>query len=383
MPQSKSTQTMNLKRRDFLKLSATAAGAFAWPRLHQAAPTERPPADHCLLIHLVGGPSQIDTWDPKPLAPSHVRGPFRPIATQVPGLFVSELFPRLAARAHRIAWVRSLYHEEAPIHETGQQLLQTGFVSEPGPEFPNAAAVAGRLRFNRPGLPHHVVLPGPLENTGVHIGHGQSSGFLGSAWQPRFDDSAPFPGRESTALMDRYGRHTFGESCLKARQLIERGVPCVTVNMYTTVFDQPTWDCHADGLSLAANLEDYRQVVGPLFDQTFSTLLDDLHDRGLLERTLVMAAGEFGRTPIMNRRGGRDHWTGVWSMLCAGGGVQGGRVIGASDAWGGEPKEQPLHAARIAATQLHALGIKSDEWHRLIGSSAYASTQPEPIGDLF
>jgi uncharacterized protein (DUF1501 family) len=127
--------------------------------------------------------------------------------------------------------------------------------------------------------------------------------------------------------------------------------------MFDTVFGQITWDCHANGGDLCTTLDDYRTILCPMLDQAHTALLDDLEALGLLERTLVLAAGEFGRTPRLNPRGGRDHWPGVWSMVLAGGGVRGGQVIGASDAHAEEPRDRPVHLAEVAASVYHALGI--------------------------
>jgi uncharacterized protein (DUF1501 family) len=127
--------------------------------------------------------------------------------------------------------------------------------------------------------------------------------------------------------------------------------------MFDTVFGQITWDCHANGGDLNSTLDDYRDTLCPMLDQAYTALLDDLEALGLLDSTLVLAMGEFGRTPKLNPRGGRDHWPGVWSMLAAGGGVRGGQVIGASDAHGAEPADRPIHAAELTATVYHALGI--------------------------
>jgi uncharacterized protein (DUF1501 family) len=135
----------------------------------------------------------------------------------------------------------------------------------------------------------------------------------------------------------------------------------ITVNQFTTVFDTPSWDCHANyGGPLSCSLADYRDAVAPSFDAAFTQLVTDLDDRGLLERTLVVATGEFGRTPKFNCNGGRDHWPGVWTAIFAGGGVKGGQVIGSSDAIASEPKDRPVHAADIPATIFHALGIGPD-----------------------
>lgn len=134
-----------------------------------------------------------------------------------------------------------------------------------------------------------------------------------------------------------------------------------TVNQFGTVFDSPSWDCHAEyGGRLSCSLADYRDTVAPSFDAAFTQLVTDLDDRGLLERTLVVATGEFGRTPKFNCNGGRDHWPGVWTTVFAGGGVKGGQVIGSSDAIASEPRDTPVHAADIPATIFHALGIGPD-----------------------
>ncbi|HEX5273427.1 MAG TPA: DUF1501 domain-containing protein [Gemmataceae bacterium] len=348
-----------LTRRDFLRAGALSAGAVGLSladlaRL-QAAPGQRKETN-CILLFLVGGPSHLDTWDLKPSAPSEVRGPFRPIATNVPGVHIGEHFPRMARMADRYAIVRSVHHREAPIHETGHQLMQTGRLSRGGVEYPHYGAVLSRLREAR-----SVVVPGPIGNTGVSISHGQGAGYLDEKHQPAVVRGEPSQLldvlTDGDALRDRYGRNTFGQSCLLARRFVESGVRLVTVNMFDTVFDNVTWDCHADGGSLATTLEDYRDTLCPMFDQAYTALLDDLAERGLLDTTLVLAMGEFGRTPHLNPRGGRDHWPGCWSVLFAGGGVRGGQVVGSSDATGSEPKDRPVSPAEIAATVYHALGL--------------------------
>src|SRR5262249_40404891 len=162
---------------------------------------------------------------------------------------------------------------------------------------------------------------------------------------------------EKDDLRTRYGRNTFGQSCLLARRLVEDGVRLGTVNMFDCVFNEITWDCHADGGALPTTLDDYRDTLCPMFDRAYTALLEDLSQRGLLETTLVVAMGEFGRTPQLNPRGGRDHWPGCWSILFAGGGVRGGEVVGASDRIGAEPKDRPVTPTEVAATVYHALGV--------------------------
>jgi uncharacterized protein (DUF1501 family) len=392
-----------LTRRDFLRAGALSAGAVGLS-LADLARLEAAPGRsrdvNCILLLLVGGPSQLDTWDLKPHAPAEVRGPFRPIRTNVPGVQIGEHFPLMATRADRYAIVRSVHHEAAPIHETGHQLMQTGRLSRGGQDYPHYGAVLSRLRGPRAdGVPASVVLPAPIGNTGVSISHGQGAGHLGAGHEPlvlrtdpahlasgtvllgavdrahRALDASGDPdpvvvrlfapplknaldlAAEGGAACERYGRNTFGLSCLLARRLVEGGVRLVTVNMFESVFDNLTWDCHADGGSLATTLDDYRDTLCPMFDRAYTALLDDLASRGLLDTTLVVAMGEFGRTPHLNPRGGRDHWPGCWSVLFAGAGVKGGQVVGASDATGAEPKDRPVSPAEVAATVYQALGL--------------------------
>ncbi len=380
-----------LSRRDFLRVGGLAVGlgltGLARPEQLAAAPASTEQA--CIQLFLVGGPSHLDTWDLKPDAPAEVRGPFRPIRTNVPGLDLCEHFPQMARRADRFAVLRSLYHKESPIHETGHQLMQTGTLFRGDVEWPHFGAVLGKLRpAPASGLPPWVVLPGPIGNTGVGIGHGQTAGFLGPEYGPHFvSDGAA--GRafdldaEREAVRDRYGRNTFGQNCLRARRLVQHGVRFVTVNMFDTVFHRITWDCHATGGDLCATLDDYRTTLCPMLDQAYTALLDDLEVLGLLGSTLVLAVGEFGRTPKVNNRNGRDHWPGVWSGLVAGGGVRGGQVVGASDRRGEEPRDRPVHPSEIAATVYHALGI--DLGTRLPGPDGRPMplVEARPVMELF
>jgi hypothetical protein len=161
--------------------------------------------------------------------------------------------------------------------------------------------------------------------------------------------------QEPAATRDRYGRTRFGQSCLLARRLIERGVRFVTVNMFETVFDEVTWDIH--GSRPFTDISEMSRQVTPNFDRGFSTLLEDLGDRGLLESTMVTAMGEFGRTPKINPAGGRDHHPGVWTIIMGGGPIQGGRVVGESDELGYAPKSRPVTPGEVAATLYRGLGL--------------------------
>jgi uncharacterized protein (DUF1501 family) len=391
-----------LTRRDFLRAGALGAGAvgLTLADLRRLGAADTSKDVNCILLFLVGAPGQLDTWDLKPDAPSNVRGPFRPIRTNVPGVEICEHFPRMAQMADRFAVVRSVHHDAAPIHETGHQLMQTGRLFRGGREYPHYGAALSHLRGPRQaGVPPFVVLPAPIGNTGVSVSHGQTAGFLGGRHEPFVvqGDPARLTGR--TALLDgvdgahriydgasggqafaplfsgrakrafdvgaepgdvraRYGMNTFGQSCLLARRLVEGGVRLVTVNMFDTVFNEVTWDCHADGGALATRLDDYRDTLCPMFDLAYTALLEDLCQRGLLETTLVLAMGEFGRTPQLNPRGGRDHWPGVWSVLFAGAGVRGGQVVGSSDRTASEPRDRPVTPAEVAATVYKGLGLE-------------------------
>jgi hypothetical protein len=301
---------------------------------------------------LVGGPGQIDTWDPKPDAPAAVRSQYRPIPTRIPGVQFTELFPRMAAAADRFAVVRSMHHMAAPIHETGHQLVQTGTLATFGQEPPHFGALVSAERGSRKDRPANILLPGPIGFTGVNVGHGQTAGTLGADHEPVCVSHSV----NRDPLRSRYGQTEFGDNCLRAARLIESGSRFVTVNMFQTVYDQITWDCHAAGGSLRSDLSHYREI-GATFDMAYTALLEDLDQRGLLENTLVVATGEFGRTPYRNREGGRDHWAGVWTLLLAGAGIRGGTVIGSSDHLGGEPTDTPIGPELLAGTIQHTLGL--------------------------
>jgi uncharacterized protein (DUF1501 family) len=373
-------------RRDFLRAGTLAAGGVGLTLADALRADARPGAGdvNCIMLFLVGGPSHIDTWDPKPDAPDNVRGPFRPIRTNVPGIDIGEHFPRMAAVTDRYALLRSVHHKSAPVHETGHQLMQTGRLCTNDFEHPHYGSVVSCLKGPAEGMPPFAVLPGPIGNTGISVGHGQTAGYLGAAHEPAGPPALDIDvTREDAAVRDLYGRNTFGQSCLRARRLIERGVRFVTVNMFETVFGEMSWDMHADGGSLNVTLNDYKDTLCPMFDRAYSALLDDLAQRGLLDNTLVVATGEFGRTPQINPRGGRDHWPGVWTALFAGGGVIGGQVIGSSDAMGAAPKDRPITPAEVAASIYHGLGL--DPTTRIVGPDGrpVALADAAPIAGLF
>jgi hypothetical protein len=415
-----------LRRRDFLhagSLSFLGLGLTQLAGLKALGAVDNSKNDmNCIMLMLVGGPSQLDTWDMKPNAPVEIRGPYKPIKTNVAGIEISENFPRMAKHADKYALIRSVYHTAAAVHDTGHQMMQTGRLFQGGIEYPHIGCVLARLRGPKGDVPPHVLMPHPIGNTGGNMPHGQTAGFLGKTFDPfvlnadpsdpnfRVPDLLPpdylsalrvdrrrnwremidrtvskFETSQDARLLDatfhqaytlmssqkareafelakepedtrrRYGQNRFGQSCLLARRLIEAGVRFVTVNMFETVFDEITWDIH--GSKPFSPISCYRDLVGPMFDNAFSSLLEDLQNRRMLDNTMVVAMGEFGRTPKVNPAGGRDHWPQCWSIVMAGGGIKGGQAVGASDEIGATPKDRPTTPAQVAATIYQALGV--------------------------
>ena len=415
-----------LRRRDFLHAGSAGMlglGLTDFLSLKAQGAVHNDKSDiNVIMLFLVGGPSQLDTWDMKPNAPSEIRGPYKPIKTNVSGIEISEIFPRMARHADKWSLVRTLYHTAAAVHDTGHQMMQTGRLFQGGLNHPHMGSVLGKLRGPKGDVPPHVLLPRPIGNTGGNMPHGQDAGYLGKAhdpfvlnadpaepnfevpdmlppdyisavrikrrrkWRDMIDDAvkhfeevpdaklldttfhqaytlmsskkarAAFDlTRESDDTRKRYGWNRFGQSCLMAKRLIEAGVRFVTVNMFETVFDEITWDIH--GSSPFSPIECYSNLVGPMFDNGFTSLVEDLSRTGLLDNTMIVATGEFGRTPKINPAGGRDHWPACWPVVMAGGGIQGGRVVGESDDIGGAPKSRPTTPAEVTATVYHSLGI--------------------------
>jgi hypothetical protein len=382
-------------RREFLRVGGLGVVGLSLAEQTGLARTAFTGHRRAIFILMAGGPSQLETFDPKPDAPSSIRGPFKAISTRVPGVFLSESLPMLAQRLDRCALIRSLCHDWAPIHETGQQLLQTGRVMQDGVRFPHFGSVIAQALSGAAGatggsfgppvssrppntlsstgralasedarqwhptqlqpVPSNVILPRILRDTGVHSEHGQSGGLLGDEWSPA--ELSLDLGDEPEPVRRAYGDSHFGRLLLSARQLIEQGTHCVTVNLFDALHQQLTWDCHGDANCAPGTLYDYRDTLCPQFDRALSALLDDLEHRGLLDDTLVVATGEFGRTPRINDRAGRDHWPGCWSALIAGGKLTGGAVLGASDSTASQPLCDPISPAQIPATLLAWFGI--------------------------
>ena len=414
-----------LTRRDFLHAGSLATLGLTLPGWLAAKAAGAVKGDrdvNCIMLFLVGAPSQIDTWDPKPDAPAEIRGPFKPIATRVPGMQISEIFPKMARHADKFSLIRSVYHTATAVHDTGVQMMQTGRLFTGGIEHPHAGCVLGYLKGSRGEVPAHVLIPRPIGQLGGNLPHAQNAGYLGKPYDPfvlNADPSDPhfkvpdlLPpdyisairadrrqrmrnavdaalatfeknaqakqldetfnlayrlmaspqareafalDKEPPAMRDRYGRTRFGQSCLLARRLIERGVRFVTINMYQTVFDEITWDIH--GSKPFTDIAEMSRLVAPNFDRAYSTLLEDLKERGLLETTIVAAQGEFGRTPKINPAAGRDHHPGVWTIMLGGGPIKGGRIIGESDELGYGPKTRPTTPGEVVATIYKGLGL--------------------------
>ncbi|MGH7201851.1 MAG: DUF1501 domain-containing protein [Planctomycetaceae bacterium] len=406
-------------RRDVLSVGSLTALGLTLPHLlrqRAAAKDERAQrqAKRCVLIWLDGGPSHLETFDPKPDAPSEVRGPFGSVSTALPGVALCDLLPETARRMGDVAILRSL---TSPLgeHNFGAHYVLTGYKPTPALEYPAYGSVVAHVQSRPAVLPPFIAVPN------FHVGGGKFSGhgYLPAAARPfatggdpakadfQVKDLDVFPGvttdrlarrrefvtaldrlsrtversgstpsdphfeqayrlitspeakrafdldEEPASVRNRYGRKTVGQSTLLARRLIERGVPFVTVN-------HRGWDTHADAYTrLKEGYTGAKVPVGlvPSLDLALSALLDDLKDRSLLDETLIVVMGEFGRTPKLNTQGGRDHWPRFFSVLLAGGGVVGGQVIGASDAVGESPADRPVTPADLAATIYTLLGI--------------------------
>jgi len=401
-----------LTRRQSLRLGVAGLAGLTLPNLLRAeAPARRtgnqrgPRAKHVIFIWQQGGPPHQDTFDMKPDAPSDMRGEFSPIRTNLPGYTVCELMPRLSRMIDKLTIVRGVNHH-IPDHNPGSMfMLGSGNPPNPTIFHPTWSAVVKKESETIPGVPTAVAIPSePSEGPGA--------GFLGAAYQsfatqadpndadfrvrslalPRDISPARFERRrrllaetnrdftelserpdllrgldnfhrdaaeiilapatrrafdmdqEPTPLRERYGRNKLGQRLLLARRLVEAGVRFVTIS-------EPTgWDTHAD------NFIRMRQQL-PVTDAAVSALIEDLHVRGLLQDTLVMMFGEFGRTPKINNQAGRDHWPQAMSIMLAGGGVPGGLIYGMTDRNGAYVTDRSHSPADFACTIYHLLGI--------------------------
>jgi hypothetical protein len=380
---------------DHLRLKASAAAAGG---------TAKDTA--VILVYMAGGPSHIDTYDLKPDAPVEFRGEFKAIPTNVTGIRISEHLPKQVRVMDHMAIVRSVSHTNGG-HGTASHWMMTGYpstVDNSDNQNPSCGSVAARMRgANAPRLPAYVGLPDRAPVGGAaYLGsacnpfapggdpsaadfqvrdleltprvdrarftrrrtmsqrldtlrrdvdlHGDTIGY-DRFYQDAYDiitstetRRAFDVNREDPRLRDRYGRDSFGQCCLLARRLIETGVTFVTVTL-------DGWDTHSN------NFESLRTNLLPTFDRGIASLVQDLGDRGLDRRVLVVCFGEFGRTPRVNGSAGRDHWPGALSVLMAGGGLKMGRVVGETDPHGEAPRTRALGPQDVLATIYHVLGI--------------------------
>ncbi len=388
---------LGLTLSDFLRASSTLA----------STPTASPAkAQSVILLWLEGGPSQVDTWD--------VKGntSFKPISTNAPGVQICEIFPKLARHMNKLSIIRSMKTQERNHPQATVETL-TGHRQNPALKFPSFGSIVSKELGPRNNMPPFVVVPAPQENAFFGYADAFRASFLGPAYDAMILTDPSKPGfhvpdlalpktitpeevedgremlkivdqyyrqKEETAefakmdtfeeqalkmilsptvknafdltqepdkMKDAYGRNRPGQSALLARRLVEAGCRFVTAAGYKA----NEWDTHA------ANEKHLKEDLSPLLDQTLSAMLEDLDQRGLLKTTVVLVAGEFGRTPVINPNGGRDHWPDCWSLLIGGGGIEGGQIIGASDKDGAYVEDRPVSLGDLFATVYKAMGV--------------------------
>ena len=416
-------------RRGMLKAGLAGMAGLSLPDLlrfrAEAAQAGRPMGNRkaVILLWMAGGPSHIDTLDPKPDQPSIKRGPFGTIPTTLPGVHVCEHLPKYAKLADKLTIIRSMDCRGSS-HQPNQ-VMQTGFraaaprVNREGAMYPAMGSLVGKLRgANDPALPPYVVLnhrdrshfawggwlgkqhdpfvgdkvdrllqlPAGLslerlrerrtlsrqmESIQRHLDqHGNMAAldtFNQGAYDLIFGQKAKTAwdvSREPQKIIDAYGKHEWAQKALLARRLVEAGVAFVTIDL-SHHRASGTWDTHGDKSdAVYGGIVSGLKPLLPVFDHLYSTLINDLNERGLLDEVLVIAMGEFGRTPTIGTQdgytGGRNHWPQVMSLTLAGGGFRHGQVIGASDAEGGQPAERPVTPGDLAATVYHHFGVPLD-----------------------
>ena len=425
-------RNLAIDRRGFVKAGTLGMAGLSLPQVlkaeSQAAPGKASKEKSVIILWQRGGPSQHETWDPKPDAPQDYRGAFGAMSTNVPGIQICDLLPKCAKVMDKFSIIRSLYHTDAG-HSAGDQIMFTGYPPNKGNPnenfYPSCGSIVAEQQGHlNPELPPYVMIPrrlpgvdpaylgkkyapfetqadpaveGPFNLPNFSLGDSLSlnrldsrkgllksfddirrevdvSGSMEAADgfnQQVFDiltspkardafdlDAEPRKLRERYGFMpaykaptpDRCGVPAWSQRMLLARRLVEAGVRLVTV-------DLRWWDTHVKGY------ETMRDGFLPRWDQAYSALLEDLEDRGLSDNVMVVAWGEFGRTPKVNSTGGRDHYPNVFSASVSGGGIQGGRVIGESDSKGAEPKERPVQPQDVLATMYRHLGIDFNKYY--------------------
>lgn len=399
------------------------AGLAGFPQICSAGESsaKKVRAKSVIFVFLWGAPSHLDTCDPKPNAPSEYRGPFGVIPTRTPGVHFTELLPQMARRSNKFTLVRS-HVTSAGGHPDAGTVALTGFEEVPTPVKPNFGSIVAKHRGPSGALPPFFSIANGVVMDGSRRIDGYGGGTLGRAYDPflvgcsdqgeanipalqLLDDVNPArisdrrqlsqqldrisvardltgpwnrtasqayelltnPAaraafdltREKPETRDRYGWTVFGQSALLARRLAEAGVPYIQLNYSRHVEAinpgfEFGWDTHAYNFEL---LQDWHC---PILDRAYSALLDDLHDRGLIDQTLVVCMGEFGRTPKISLRAARDHWPPCYFSLWAGAGIEPGRVIGESDARGEHPRTEPLSPLRVGTTIAELAGIDAE-----------------------
>lgn len=442
-----------LRRREFLRLGTLALGGLGLADLLAArAAAQKPdPETSVILFWMWGGPSQFETYDPKPDAPAEYRGPFRPISAAVPGMDLCEVFPRQARLGDRIALIRSLHHTMAAHNDGSIEVLTGKPPTRPDPtstalsEHPDFGMVASRVRGQRSdGLPRYIGIPRqPFMTRPTYLGVAHAAFATGDPSAPDFrppqltlvggvdgrrlddrrgllaqfdgfrrglDDPAggdgdPFReaalqmltnprtasafdlGREDPRLRDRYGRHLWGQSCLLARRLAEAGASVITIDALAPSLSERyfSWDDHIN-VQTRWDLGEAMRHRAPFMDQALSALIEDVYARGLDRKVLIVAAGEFGRTPRLSTASGligRDHWPDAMSALVSGGGLRMGQVIGATNRRGEYPTERPLSPRDLLATVYRHLGIDHRaEFRDFTGRPIPILPEGEPIREL-
>ena len=459
----------SLPRRRFLQAGALGAASLALPPMVTASvdpdrPLGNEPAEKsCIFLWLCGGPSHLDTWDLKPNATEDIRGPYRPIATRVPGMQICDLAPRLAEQAQHFSIIRSMRHVgNISNHFDAMHHCLAGQAGAPD-DAPYVGSILSKVKPTRRNVVSYVWLFNPGRASVFISAHIATGGYLGAKHAPMFigdtnnhpamprfrgpeDLFAPFdaarleerrnllgtlnagerldnragrdwsdlqqnafelingPGgrrmfeleRESAGVRDRYGRHPLGQHLLLARRLVESGVRCVNVTGWTGPAPEggngssgiSSWDMHGGHMGMGNAFGSGSYGMGwclPRLDEALSALLADLHERGLLERTMVVVVGEFGRSPRINRAGmpGRLHWPDCFSALVAGAGIRGGTVYGESDRIGAYVKDSPVRPQDLGATIYHALDVPLDSTLARENGITRPITTGEPILRLF
>jgi hypothetical protein len=387
-------------RRGFLSAAALGGTLGGWLGRLAAQAAEQPQAKSCILLWMSGGPSHLDTFDLKPDAPAEIRGEFKPIDTAVPGIQISEHFPRLSRLMNHAALLRGMSTLESD-HQLASFHVHTGYRKRAGDlVFPSMGSIvakelgrrdfplpnfvcigAGPRQFTRSGFlgPDHQPLHVTDAARGIDFSEPLVSHqkferqyellrHLESSFQERYraeasrahssaleravrlmtaEEKQAFElSREASAARDRYGRGSFGQGCLMARRLVESGVRFVEVLMG----DGVAWDTHRDNFPRT-------KALSTEADIGMSALIEDLQQRGLLDSTLVIWMGEFGRTPQITSGGGRNHWARAWSSVLFGGGIRGGQVIGRTDERAAEVVERPISVPDFLATVCSILKI--------------------------